>query len=155
VTDGHRAGPSVESGRRLGVDVGTVRVGVAVSDPAGILASPLETVPRDGHDFARLVELVRQYEVVEVIVGLPRHLSGATGPSAQAAAEYAERLRSRVEPVPVRLVDERLSTVGATRGLRARGVRARDQRSIVDQAAAAYILQGWLDGSSRRGTDER
>lgn len=133
-------------GRRLGVDVGTVRIGVAVSDPAGILASPVETVRRDGRDIARLAELVGQYEVVEVVVGLPRHLSGATGPSARDATDYAARLGLRVAPVPVRLVDERLSTVGATRGLRERGVRARAQRDIVDQAAAAYILQGWLDG---------
>lgn len=155
MTSGQPTGQLVGPGRRLAVDVGTVRIGVAVSDPAGILASPLETVPRDGRDIARLAELVRQYEVVEVIVGLPRHLSGASGPSAEAATQYAHRLRGRVEPVPVRLVDERMSTVGATRGLRERGVRARDQRSIVDQAAAAYILQGWLDGSARRGTDER
>lgn len=140
------AGP----GRRLGVDVGTVRIGVALSDPAGMLASPLETVARDGRDMARLGDLVRQYEVVEVVVGLPRHLSGAAGSSAREAEEYADRLGRRIAPVPVRLVDERLSTVGATRGLREQGLRSRAQRSVVDQAAAAYILQGWLDGRTRQ-----
>jgi len=137
------------SGRRLGVDVGSVRIGVALSDPAGILASPLETVARDGRDLARLGHLVRQYEVVEVVVGLPRQLSGATGSAAREAQEYADRLGRRIAPVPVQLVDERLSTVGATRGLREQGMPARAQRSVVDQAAAAYILQGWLDGSAR------
>lgn len=141
---------STGSGRRLGVDVGSVRIGVALSDPGGILASPLETVARDGCDLARLGDLVRQYEVVEVVVGLPRQLSGATGSAAREAQEYADRLGRRIAPVPVQLVDERLSTVGATRGLRERGMRARAQRSVVDQAAAAYILQGWLDGSARR-----
>lgn len=144
MTAPERAGP----GRRLGVDVGTVRIGVAVSDPSGILATPLETVRRDGRDLARLTELVRQYEVVEVVVGLPRQLSGVTGTSAQAASDYATRLGRRVSPVPVQLVDERLSTVGAVRGLRELGVRARAQREVVDQAAATYILQGWLDGSA-------
>lgn len=140
------AGP----GRRLGVDVGTVRIGVALSDPAGMLASPLETVARDGSDMARLGDLVRQYEVVEVVVGLPRQLSGAAGSSAREAEQYAGRLGRRIAPVPVRLVDERLSTVGATRGLREQGLRSRAQRSVVDQAAAAYILQGWLDGRTRQ-----
>lgn len=138
----------MRSGRRLGVDVGSVRVGVALSDPAGILASPLVTLARDGRDLARLGGLVLEYDIVEVIVGLPRHLSGQHGASAREASDYAERLGARIEPVPVRLVDERLSTVGATRSLRESGVRARDRRQVVDQAAAAYILQGWLDGSA-------
>lgn len=141
-------------GRRLGIDVGTVRVGVALSDPAGILASPLLTLARDartGRDLARLAELVVEYGVVEVIVGLPRHLSGQHGTSAREAEQYAERLTARIAPVPVRLVDERMSTVGASRSLSARGIRQHDQRRIIDQAAAAYILQGWLDGGARPG----
>lgn len=135
-------------GRRLGVDVGTVRIGVALSDPDGILASPLQTVARDGRDLALLGEVVRQYEVVQVVVGLPRQLSGATGASAREAEDYAARLGRRIAPVPVHLVDERLSTVAATRGLRERGMRARAQRGVVDQVAAAYILQGWLDATT-------
>lgn len=141
-----------EAGRRLGVDVGSVRVGVALSDPAGILASPMVTLARDTRgerDLARLAELVLEHDVVEVIVGLPLHLSGREGASAHDASDYAERLRRRVEPVPVRLVDERLSTVSASRSLREQGLRQQDQRMIVDQAAAAYILQGWLDGGAR------
>lgn len=151
---GHR--PPGRAGRRLGVDVGSVRVGVAVSDPSGSLALPLETVPRSarkGTDLARLADLVRQYEAVEVVVGLPRQLSGATGASARAAQDYADRLGRRIAPVPVRLVDERLSTVAATRGLRESGLTARARRTVVDQAAAAYILQGWLDGSATDDDD--
>ncbi|MBA2416009.1 MAG: Holliday junction resolvase RuvX [Geodermatophilaceae bacterium] len=142
------------TGRRLGIDVGSVRVGVALSDPAGILASPLVTLARDsrsGRDLVKLGELVLEHGVVEVIVGLPRHLSGHQGASAKDARDYAERLGRRIDPVPVQLVDERLSTVSASRTLREQGVRRHDQRIIIDQAAAAYILQGWLDGSAQRG----
>jgi len=122
---------------------------VAVSDPDGVLATPLITLPRNKRDLARLAEIVVEYEVVEVVVGLPRHLSGGNGAATRAAEQYAERVRRRVAPVPVRLVDERLSTVAAVRGLRERGIRAREQRSVVDQAAAAFILQGWLDTGAR------
>jgi len=137
------------TGRRLGIDVGTVRVGVAVSDPAGILATPLVTLGRGRGDLTRLAALVTEHEVVEVVVGLPVHLSGRAGASAADAQAYAERLRGLLGAVPVRLVDERLSTVGASRSLRSGGVSARNQRRVVDQAAAAFILQGWLDGGAR------
>ncbi len=138
-------------GRRLGVDVGSVRVGVASSDPDGILATPVETVRRDrsGKHLRRLAELAAELEVVEVIVGLPRTLADRIGASAQDAIELAGALAERVAPVPVRLADERLTTVTAQRSLRAAGVRAKDQRSVIDQAAAVAILQGWLD--QRRG----
>lgn len=136
-------------GRRLGVDVGTVRVGVALSDPSGILAVPLVTLSRDeraGADIERLAELVVEHEVVEVVVGLPRTLAGRQGPAARAAREYAALLGRRIAPVPVELTDERLSTVAATRALRDSGMRgARRQRAVVDQAAAVQILQSWLD----------
>lgn len=136
------------SGVRLGVDVGTVRVGVAVSDPDGLLAVPLATLARErggDRDLDELEALVTERGAVEVVVGLPRHLSGAEGAAVAAARAYADRLRSRVAPVPVRLVDERLTTVSAQRDLRAAGVRGREARSVVDQAAAAAILQGALD----------
>lgn len=132
-------------GVRIGVDVGTVRVGVAASDPDGILATPVATLDRatalDG-----LVALVAEREAVEVVVGHPRHLSGASGASAKDAEAFAASLRERVE-VPVRLVDERLTTVTATRTLAERGVRGKAQRAVVDQAAAVAILQSALDGS--------
>ena len=145
-------------GRRLGVDVGTVRVGVAVSDPDGVLATPLTTLSRDqraGTDIERLAELVTEHEVVEVVVGLPRTLTGRHGPAAEAAQAYASALAERISPVPVRLVDERLSTVLATKTLRERGLRARRQRLVVDQAAAVQILQSWLDGAVGPGGRSR
>lgn len=136
-------------GVRLGIDVGSVRVGVAASDPDGLLASPVETV-RPG-DLDRVAELVAERGAFEVVVGLPRSLSGGEGASAAAAREYASSLAARLVPVPVRLVDERLTTVSAERGLRASGVRARRGRSVVDQAAAVVILQHALDAERATG----
>lgn len=109
----------------------------------------METVRRDrfGKYLRRLVAIAAELEVVEVVVGLPRTLADRIGPSAQDAMELAETLAARIAPVPVRLADERLTTVSAQRSLRAAGVRAKDQRGVVDQAAAVAILQGWLDQS--------
>jgi putative holliday junction resolvase len=136
-------------GRSLGVDVGEVRIGVALSDPDGILATPLVTLSRDrsgGRDLDELAVMVAEHKVVEVVVGLPRTLAGREGPAARAAADYASALAGRLgSRVPVRLTDERLTTVSATRMLAERGVRGRRQRAVVDQAAAVEILQGWLD----------
>jgi putative Holliday junction resolvase len=140
-------------GRRLGVDVGSVRVGVAVSDPGGVLATPLVTLERDepgGRDLRRLAELVAEYEVVEVVLGLPRTLADREGPAAEAARRYADALAPLLD-VPIRLSDERLSTVVATRSLRERGVKGRKQRAVIDQAAAVAILQGWLDARRSGG----
>jgi len=154
--------PDPGRGRRLGVDVGTVRIGVAVSDPDGILATPLETVRRDraGGHIARLAELVAEHGAVEVIVGLPRTLRDRAGDSARDAVNVADRLARRIAPVPVRLADERLTTVVAQRSLREAGVRAKGQRRVIDQAAAVGILQGWLDqrravsAATERGCDD-
>ncbi len=134
-------------GRSLGVDVGSVRIGVACSDPDGILATPVETVRRDrsGRHVRRLAALAAELEAVEIIVGLPRTLADRTGPAAQDAIELAETLATRVAPIPVRLADERLTTVSAQRSLRAAGVGSKDQRAVIDQAAAVAILQSWLD----------
>jgi putative Holliday junction resolvase len=134
-------------GRRLGVDVGGVRIGVAASDPDGILATPVETVRRDrsGKHVRRLAELAAELGAVEVVVGLPRTLADRTGRSARDAIELSEQLARRIAPTPVRLADERLTTVSAQRSLRAAGVRAREQRAVIDQAAAVAILQSWLD----------
>jgi putative holliday junction resolvase len=134
-------------GRRLGVDVGSVRIGVACSDPDAILATPVETVRRDrsGKHLRRLAALAAEFEAVEVVVGLPRTLADRTGPSAVDAIDLAEALAQRVAPTPVRLADERLTTVAAQRSLREAGVRAKQQRAVIDQAAAVAILQSWLD----------
>ncbi|WP_116452925.1 Holliday junction resolvase RuvX [Blastococcus litoris] len=138
------------AGRVLGVDVGTVRVGLALSDPTGTLASPLETLRRakDRSDLDRLAALVVEHEVTEVVVGEPVHLSGASGASAQDAADYAQELADRIPDVPVILIDERLSTVTAASHLREGGIDSRKQRAVIDQAAAVVILQQFLD--SRR-----
>jgi putative Holliday junction resolvase len=145
-------------GRRLGVDVGKVRVGVAICDPDGILATPLVTVSRDlgaaadsvPSDMAELVRLVVEHEAVQIVVGLPVQLSGAEGAAAIDIRAYAERLAQAVGQVPIVLADERMSTVVATRRLAERGVRGRRQRAVVDQAAAVEILQSWLDAQRRQ-----
>lgn len=135
-------------GRRLGIDAGAVRVGVALSDPDGVLATPLVTVPRDvegGSDVRAIVDMVAEHEVVGIVVGLPRTLAGREGVAAEAARAFGEALAVAVD-VPVEFTDERLTTVVATQQLRARGVKGRKQRAVIDQAAAVAILQGWLDG---------
>jgi putative Holliday junction resolvase len=144
--------PARPAGRVMGVDVGTVRVGLALSDVTGTLASPLETLKRakDGSDLDRLVSLVVEHEVTEVVVGEPVHLSGASGASAEDAGAYAQALADRIPDVPVQLIDERLSTVTAASHLRDGGIDSRKQRSVIDQAAAVVILQQFLDGRRAR-----
>lgn len=143
------------SGVRLGIDVGSVRVGVARSDPAGILATPVVTVRRDpaGADLAELVSMIEEFEVVEVVVGLPRTLRGTDGPAVAAARHYAAALTALLETheraVPLVFVDERLTSVSANRMLADRGIDSRARREIVDQAAAVGILQSRLDGLRR------
>lgn len=152
-------GKGTARGVRIGVDVGSVRVGVARSDPDGLLATPLETVPRAGGtdprpgdaDLERIADLVADHTAIGVVVGLPRSLSGVEGPAAAGARTYAGMLAARIAPVPVRLVDERLTTVDAHRALTASGVAGRRQRSVVDQAAAVLILQSALDAERATG----
>jgi putative Holliday junction resolvase len=136
-----------DRGRRLGIDVGAVRVGVALSDPDGMLATPLATVTRDvghGTDLDTIAGFVAEHEVVGVVVGLPRTLAGREGPAAEAARAFAEALAGRLQ-VPIEFSDERLTTVVATRQMRESGRKGRRQRAVVDQVAAVAILQGWLD----------
>ena len=140
-------------GRRVAIDVGSVRVGVAVCDPDGILATPVETVQRakDGADIARIVEIIDEYEAIGVIIGLPRTLRNTDGPAVKAARDFGDRLEKRLSgrvdtpDTPIEYHDERLTTVTATTALRASGVKAKNARAVVDQAAAVAILQGWLD----------
>jgi putative Holliday junction resolvase len=136
------------------VDVGSVRVGVAVSDPEGVLATPVRTLSRDpvGHrDLTALAAIAQETGAMEVVVGLPRTLAGDEGRAAQEARQYALEIAARVSPVPVRLHDERLTTVDAHRSLRDSGVAGRHQRSRVDQAAAVLILQAALDAERASG----
>ena len=158
-------------GARLGVDVGSVRVGLAASDPDGVVATPVETVPRDAAGWARYLkgapaaalpadvrriaaEAAERLAAV-VYVGLPRHLSGVEGSASAGARVYAGALASAVAPIPVRLVDERMSTVSAHQALHASGRSGRRHREVVDQAAAVVILQSALEaeraGGSRAG----
>lgn len=129
-----------------------MRLGVALSDPDGVLATPLLTVPRDierGSDLRTIADLVAEHGVVGIVVGLPRTLAGREGAAAEAAREFSAGLEAVVD-VPVELSDERLTTVVATQQLRERGVKGRKQRAVIDQAAAVAILQGWLDAARRR-----
>lgn len=139
------------AGRRLGIDPGEARIGVAVSDPSGILASPVETVPRGDGDVARLVALAEEYEVAVVYVGLPRSLAGGEGPSAARVRAFVETLAPALGARAVRLVDERMSTVTAENVLRERGKSGKKRRAVVDQAAAVVILQSALDAERARG----
>ena len=124
---------------------------MARSDPSGFLATPVETVRRGKGDLRRLQEILREEEAVEVVVGLPRSLSGGEGPSAVKVREFAAKLARRVAPVPVRLCDERLTTVSAEAMLRDRGQKGRKRRAVVDQAAAVLILQHALDTERASG----
>lgn len=139
-------------GRRLGIDPGAVRVGVAVCDPDGLLATGLTTLERDkkaAGDIAEIVRLVDEYKVVEIVIGRPTSLSGRAGRAVEVADAYAEQVAAAVAPVPVSRVDERFTTVSASGALRAAGMSSRQQRSVIDQTAAAVMLQAWLD--QRRG----
>ncbi|MFI7588880.1 Holliday junction resolvase RuvX [Spongisporangium articulatum] len=149
-------------GVRVAVDVGTVRVGVARSDPDGLLATPVETVavptgeelvdgPTRRADLLRIGTIVDETAALEVLVGLPRSLSGREGPSAGLARKYAVEIARLVAPVPVRLVDERFSSVSANQQLREAGVRGRRARPVVDQVAAVVFLQAALDGERATG----
>lgn len=159
-------------GVRLGVDVGSVRVGVAVCDPDGILATPLITLARDlpppgpsrtvtesgvigqtlgvPRDVAEIARLAAEHACVEVVVGLPVNLAGQEGPAAKKIRDYARILGDATAPVPIVMSDERMSTVTAARRLSDRGVKGKRQRAVVDQAAAVEILQHYLDSRRRQ-----
>jgi putative holliday junction resolvase len=138
-------------GVRLGVDVGSVRIGVARSDPGGLLASPLDTVRRGAGDLGVVAGLVTENAAVEVVVGLAVGLAGREGKAAAQGRAFAESLAARVAPVPVRLVDERFTTVLAHSALQQRGCDSRARRESVDKAAAALLLQGALDAERSTG----
>jgi putative Holliday junction resolvase len=142
----------LRAGTRLAVDVGSARIGVAKCDPGGLLASPLATLRRGRGDIDQLAGLAREHGPIEIIVGLPTGLSGREGPSAADARAFAAAVAARLAPVPVRLVDERFTTTLAHGALRAGGRDSRQRRAVVDQAAAALILQGALD--TERATGE-
>ena len=138
----------------VALDLGKQRVGVAVSDSGGRMAVPSTTVERTGdevRDRARVVAEIRELEAERVVIGLPLSLDGSEGPAAAWARAEASALAAALGDVPVELYDERLTTVSAQRALVAAGVRGRNRRRVVDQVAAAVLLQAWLDGG--RGQD--
>lgn len=140
---------AIRSGRRLGVDVGRARIGIAVCDRGGLLATPVETVRRDDStDLRRILEIADEYDVLELVVGLPLSMSGGDTASTEDARAFAARIAERR---PVRLVDERLSTVTAQRGLHQAGKNTKKSRSVIDQAAAVIILQHALDHERSAG----
>ncbi|GAA4190636.1 Holliday junction resolvase RuvX [Microbacterium oryzae] len=137
-------------GVRLGVDVGKARVGVARCDRDGMLAVPVETVPRDERSIARIVELAAAHEPLELVVGLPLNMRGDDTPSTQDARDFADEL-TRAQSAPVRMVDERLSTVSAHAALRQSGRSQKGSRGIVDQVAAVVLLQHAVDTEKQTG----
>jgi len=154
----------VRSGVRLALDLGDARIGVAACDAAATLAFPVATVPAGGGELDRLLALIVEYQPVEIVVGLPRSLSGGEGPAAAKIRARASALAARLaaaheRPIPdppespptVRLVDERLTTVSAARQLRDAGKSSKQQRSRIDAAAAVAILEHALDSERHRG----
>ena len=136
----------------MGVDVGDVRIGVAVCDPDGMLATPVETVAAGPQAISRLAEIVRETDALECVVGLPIWMSGREGPAALKVRMFCSELLSAIDPVPVRLFDERMSTMTADSLLRERGRTGAAKRSIIDQVAATVILQTALDSERTRGS---
>lgn len=141
----------MRTGIRLAIDFGSARIGVARCDPDGLLASPLVTVARGHGDLDGLAALAAEQGAIEVIVGLPTGLSGRPGAAAAQARSFAVSLAARLAPLPVRLVDERFTTVLAHDALRQGGRGSRQRRTQVDKAAAALILQGALDAERATG----
>ena len=141
--------------RVLGLDVGLRRVGVAISDPLGITAQGLETLQRKNkkHDLAFLDRVIREYDVREIVVGLPLRMSGAEGTQAEKIRAFADDLRKRFQ-LPVHLWDERLTSAEANRLLRETELSIDKRGKAVDRMAAILILQGWMDGRSNSGTLE-
>ncbi len=136
----------------LGIDVGAARIGVARCDPREMLATPVRTVPADAYrhtDLDLLQELLAEHEAVGVVIGLPRTLAGREGSAAQAARAFGDALQARAPELPIRYVDERMTTVLAQRNLTSSGRRGATKRSVIDQAAAVEILQTFLDGKRR------
>jgi putative Holliday junction resolvase len=156
----------MQRGVRIGVDVGTVRIGVAASDPEGIMAFPVETVATGEGDAARVAAIASDREAITIFVGLPRTLAGREGSSATMAEEFARKL-AELTAADVRLIDERFSTTTASRALTGVGKSAKKQKQIIDQAAAVVILESALDidrqgnlgtvtrGIPREGNDDR
>ncbi len=135
--------------RALGIDNGDVRVGVAISDELGFMAHPLETIDvRRTDAIERLRELAAARDVETIVVGMPRNMNGSHGPASEKAAKLAADLRTAIPACRIVTWDERLTTVSAQRSLQEAGRKAKDQKNVIDQAAAQVILQSWLDAQA-------
>lgn len=141
----------MRTGVRLALDWGKARIGVAASDPGGILAHPVETVAAGPTALPRIKALVEEYQPFELVLGLPRNLAGVEGPAAVAMREVAATLVASLPGLPIRLVDERLTTVSASRQLANAGRNTRRQRSVIDQAAAVALLEQTLQHERTTG----
>ncbi len=141
----------MRNGVRLACDVGSVRIGIARSDPGGMMAVPLQAVVADERAVAAVAALVDEYEAIEVIVGLPLSMDGTEGRAAVLARAWSDGLSAGVS-VPVRMVDERLTTVQAQRGLHAAGRSVKSSRSVIDSASAVILLQSDLDAERAKGS---
>jgi putative holliday junction resolvase len=154
---GDAAGPTGPARHvRLGIDVGDARVGVARSDRDGMLATPVETVARDGAA-RRVAEIAVEVDAGSIVVGLPRSLNGSLGPAAQKALDFCAELDTELDAagrrLPLRMMDERMTTVDAHQALRGSGRKTKKHRSVVDQVAAVMILQQGLDQMRSTGRE--
>ncbi len=142
----------MRQGIRLGIDVGKARVGISRSDSEGLLVLPLETLPRSQSTPKQVLKLAEEYDAIELVVGLPLSLDGTQTPSTKDAQNFAAELAALPGAIPVRLVDERLSTVHAQSRLREAGKSTRSSRSVIDQVAATIILQNALEAERLTGS---
>ncbi|MEE9965448.1 MAG: Holliday junction resolvase RuvX [Propionicimonas sp.] len=138
-------------GVRLALDWGKARIGVAASDREGLLAFPVETIPAGPGAVARVQALVTEYQPVELLLGLPRNLAGQEGPAAEAMRDVASQLAAAIPDVGLRLVDERMTTVTASRQLSSAGRNTKKQRQVIDQAAAVALLETALQAERNTG----
>lgn len=147
-----KAATGSEVRRVLGLDVGSKRIGIAVSDPLGITAQGLETLQRQNKrlDFEKLEKLARDYSVAEVVVGFPLRMSGAEGVQAEKMHRFADELRERLQ-IPVHLWDERLTSAEANRLLRETEMSIQRRAQVIDQMAAVLILQSWMERQNADG----
>ena len=138
--------------RSLGIDLGEARIGLAISDELGMLAHPLETIhlKETAEPVSRIAAIVERDRIEMIVLGLPRNMNGTYGPAAEKARAFADLLKTRVT-CPVKLWDERLTSVAAQRSLQEAGRKVKDSRKVIDQVAAQLILQGWLDSQAMLG----
>jgi putative Holliday junction resolvase len=138
--------------RALGIDHGDARIGLAISDELGMLAHPLETiyVSEIADPIAYIAAIVARDKIGQIVLGLPRNMDGTYGPAAEKVRAFADQLRA-ASPCPVKLWDERLTSVAAQRALHEAGRTVKNSRAVIDQVAAQMILQGWLDSQAMLG----